>query len=165
MEREQVEEIKTTLVRNIKTFWSDHWLPITAFAVLIVSCQLFNLTHSGFFYPLMFVSGWIVVMFALKLKSESSLFSSKKSTKNMQQDTSYETYTVLRVYTNDPNFQEYMQNQEYFHSQHVQMENRVIDHNQDIESQIMFIRKPEFAFCYHLLMDRKNEMYFIGEYV
>ncbi|WP_339119801.1 hypothetical protein, partial [Priestia megaterium] len=106
MEREQVEEIKTTLVRNIKTFWSDHWLPITAFVVLIVSCQLFNLTHSGFFYPLMFVSGWIVVMFALKLKSESSLFSSKNSTKNMQQDTSYETYTVLRVYTNDPNFQE-----------------------------------------------------------
>ena len=45
------------------------------------------------------------------------------------------------------------------------MENRVIDHNQDIEPQIMFIRKPEFAFCYHLLMDRKNEMYFIGEYV
>jgi hypothetical protein len=39
-----------------------------------------------------------------------------------------------------------MQNQEYFHSQHVQMENRVIDHNQDIESQIIFIRKPEFAF-------------------
>ena len=83
----------------------------------------------------------------------------------MQQDTSYKMYTVLRVYTNDPNFQGYMQNQEYFHSQHVQMENRVIDHNQDIESQIMFIRKPEFTFCYHLLMDRKNEMYFIGEYV
>lgn len=165
MEREQVEEIKTTLVKNIKAFWSDHWLPITAFVVLIVSCQLFNLTNSGFFYLPMFVSGWIVVMFALKLKSESSLFSSKKLTKNMQQDSSYEMYTVLRVYTNDSNFQEYMQNQEYFHSQHVQMENRVIDHNQDIESQIMFIRKPEFVFCYHLLMDRKNEMYFIGEYV
>ena len=165
MEKEQIEEIKETAVRNIKGLLEEHWLPIVAFVVLIVSCQLFNLTHSGFFYPLMFVSGWIVVMFALKLKSESSLFSSKKSTKNMQQDSSYEMYTVLRVYTNDPNFQEYMQNQEYFHSQHVQVENRVIDHNQDIESQIMFIRKPEFAFCYHLLMDRKNEMYFIGEYV
>jgi len=165
MEREQIEEIKETAVRNIKGLLEEHWLPIVAFVVLIVSCQLFNLTHSGFFYPLMFVSGWIVVMFALKLKSESSLFSSKRSTKNMQQDSSYEMYTVLRVYTNDPNFQEYMQNQEYFHSQHVQVENRVIDHSQDIESQIMFIRKPEFAFCYHLLMDRKNEMYFIGEYM
>ncbi|MGC9934873.1 hypothetical protein [Priestia aryabhattai] len=165
MEKEQIEEIKETAVRNIKGLLEEHWLPIVAFVVLIVSCQLFNLTHSGFFYPLMFVSGWIVVMFALKLKSESSLFSSKRSTKNMQQDSSYEMYTVLRVYTNDPNFQEYMQNQEYFHSQHVQVENRVIDHNQDIESQIMFIRKSEFAFCYHLLMDRKNEMYFIGEYV
>ncbi|WP_339119685.1 hypothetical protein, partial [Priestia megaterium] len=59
----------------------------------------------------------------------------------------------------------YMQNQEYFHSQHIQMENRVMDHNLDIESQIIFIRKTEFAFCYHLLMDQKNEMYFIGEYV
>ena len=165
MEKEQIEEIKETAVRNVKGLLEEHWLPIVAFVVLIVSCQLFNLTHSGFFYPLMFVSGWIVVMFALKLKSESSLFSSKRSTKNMQQDSSYEMYIVLRVYTNDPNFQEYMQNQEYFHSQHVQVENRVIDHNQDIESQIMFIRKPEFAFCYHLLMDRKNEMYFIGEYM
>jgi len=165
VEREHIEGIKETAVRNIKALFEEHWLPIVAFVVLIVSCQLFNWTHSAFFYPIMFVSGWVVVMFALKYKSESSFFSSKTSTKNMQQDTSYETYTVLRVYTNDPNFQEYMQNQEYFHSQHVQMENRVIDHNQDIESQIMFIRKPEFAFCYHLLMDRKNEMYFIGEYV
>ncbi|MEH7293662.1 hypothetical protein COJ92_21775 [Priestia megaterium] len=165
MEKEQIEEIKETAVRNIKGLLEEHWLPIVAFVVLIVSCQLFNWTHSGFFYPIMFVSGWIVVMFALKYKSENSIFSSKKSTKNMQQDSSYEMYTVLRVYTNDPNFQEYMQNQEYFHSQHVQVENRVIDHNQDIESQIMFIRKPEFAFCYHLLMDKKNEMYFIGEYV
>ncbi|QSF36378.1 hypothetical protein ICR95_28195 (plasmid) [Priestia megaterium] len=165
MEKEQIEEIKETAVRNIKELLEEHWLPIVAFVVLIVSCQLFNWTHSGFFYPIMFVSGWIVVMFALKYKSENSIFPSKNSTQNMQQDSSYEMYTVLRVYTNDPNFQEYMQNQEYFHSQHVQVENRVIDHNQDIESQIMFIRKPEFAFCYHLLMDRKNEMYFIGEYV
>jgi hypothetical protein len=104
-------------------------------------------------------------MFALKFKSESSVFSFKKPTRHMQQDTSYETYTVLRVYTDDSDFQEYMQIQEYFHSQHIQMENRVIDHNLDIESQIMFIRKPEFAYCYHLLMDQKNEMYFIGEYV
>ncbi|MDI3089986.1 hypothetical protein QJ133_02190 [Priestia megaterium] len=165
MEREQIETIKLIMLKNLKVFWEEHWLPISSLIVLIVSCQLFNWTHSGFLYLPMFVSGWLVVMFALKYKSENSIFSSKKSTKNMQQDTSYETYTVLRVYTNDPNFQEYMQNQEYFHSQHVQMENRVIDHNQDIESQIMFIRKPEFAFCYHLLMDRKNEMYFIGEYV
>lgn len=165
MEREQIETIKLIMLKNLKTFWNEHWLPISSLIVLVVSCQLFNWTHSGFLYLPIFVSGWLVVMFALKYKSENSIFSSKKSTKNMQQDTSYETYTVLRVYTNDPNFQEYMQNQEYFHSQHVQMENRVIDHNQDIESQIMFIRKPEFAFCYHLLMDRKNEMYFIGEYV
>ncbi|MDD1516175.1 hypothetical protein [Priestia megaterium] len=165
MEKEQIEEIKETAVRNIRGLLEEHWLPIVAFVVLIVSCQLFNWTHSGFLYLPMLVSGWLVVMFALKYKSEHSLFSSKSSQKNMQQDSSYEMYTVLRVYTNDPNFQEYMQNQEYFHSQHVQMENRVIDHSQDIESQIMFIRKPEFAFCYHLLMDRKNEMYFIGEYV
>ena len=165
MEREQIETIKLIMLKNLKAFWNEHWLPISSLIVLVVSCQLFNWTHSGFLYLPMFVSGWLVVMFALKYKSENSIFPSKKSTKNMRQDTSYETYTVLRVYTNDPNFQEYMQNQEYFHSQHVQMENRVIDHNQDIESQIMFIRKPEFAFCYHLLMDQKNEMYFIGEYV
>ncbi|MHA7098930.1 hypothetical protein [Priestia aryabhattai] len=165
MEKEQVEGIKAIVLRNIKDVWHEYWLPITAFAVLIVSCQLFNWTHSGFFYPLMFVSGWIVVMFALKLKNESSVFSFKKPTRNMQQGTSYEMYTVLRVYTNDSDFQEYMQMQEYFHSQHIQMENRVIDNNLDIESQIMFIRKSEFMYCYHLLMDQKNEMYFIGEYV
>lgn len=165
MEKEQVEGIKDVVIRNVKGVWSDYWLPITAFVVLIVSCQLFNLTHSGFFYPLMFVSGWIVVMFALKFKSESSVFSLKKLTKQRQKDTSYEMYTVLRVYTNDSDFQEYMHIQEYFDSQHIQMENRVIDHNQDIKSQIMFIRKPEFAYCYHLLMDQKNEIYFIGEYV
>jgi hypothetical protein len=165
MNEEKIEAIKSEIREKINVFWAEHWLLTSAMILFFGSCYLFNLTHSGFLYLPMIVSGWVVVMFALKYKSEHSLFSSKSSQKKMQQDTSYETYTVLRVYTNDPNFQEYMQNQEYFHSQHVQMENRVIDHNQDIESQIMFIRKPEFAFCYHLLMDRKNEMYFIGEYL
>jgi hypothetical protein len=165
VERAQIETIKLTILKNLKVFWNEHWLPIFSLIVLVVSCQLFNWTHSGFLYLPMFVSGWLVVMFALKYKSENSIFPSKKATKNMQKNSSYEMYTVLRVYTNDPNFQEYMQNQEYFHSQHIQMENRVMDHNLDIESQIIFIRKTEFAFCYHLLMDQKNEMYFIGEYV
>ena len=77
MEKEQVEGIKDVVIRNVKGVWRDYWLSITAFVVLIVSCQLFNLTHSEFFYPLMFVSGWIVVMFALKFKSESSVVSLK----------------------------------------------------------------------------------------
>jgi hypothetical protein len=50
MEKEQVEGIKAIVIRNIKGVWSDYWLTITASVVLIVSCQLFNLTHSGFFY-------------------------------------------------------------------------------------------------------------------
>ncbi|WP_339119799.1 hypothetical protein, partial [Priestia megaterium] len=106
MEREQIETIKLTILKNLKVFWNEHWLPIFSLIVLVVSCQLFNWTHSGFLYLPMFVSGWLVVMFALKYKSENSIFPSKKATKNMQKNSSYEMYTVLRVYTNDPNFQE-----------------------------------------------------------
>ena len=46
MGKEQFEGIKDVVIRNVKGVWRDYWLPITAFVVLIVSCQLFSVKVS-----------------------------------------------------------------------------------------------------------------------
>jgi hypothetical protein len=73
-------------------------------------------------------------------------------------------YTVLRVYTNDEHFKEYMENEEYFHSQVVRMENRLLDMKQDLSMQVPYHPYTEFAYCYHFLLDQDNEIYLIAEY-
>ncbi|MFE4895340.1 hypothetical protein [Peribacillus butanolivorans] len=73
-------------------------------------------------------------------------------------------FTVYRVYTSDSDFSDYMDDETYFNSQLVYTEYRVLDLSYDMRSQIPFIERKGYPFCYHLVLDQDDELYFVGNY-
>ncbi|WP_144519095.1 hypothetical protein [Bacillus thuringiensis] len=142
----------------VKSYMIRHWFVISISVMLLLSIWLYRFTYSSFLAVVIFGLTWILAAFCYnKNVDESPVKFRKKKEKHMM-------YTVLRVYTNDEYFKEHMENEEYFHSQVVRMENRLLDMKQDLSMQIPYYPYEVFAYCYHFLLDQDNEIYLIAEY-
>lgn len=151
------EEIQNAK-QGLKNIVEQYWLLILSGAVLLLSSWLYTFTYSNWLWPFMFFPMWYISAIAFKNRAEE-----KQRRKRTGKET-LELFTIYRVYTNDPDFGDYMHDEEYFRSQLIYTEDRVLDLSYDMRSQIPFIKRKGYQYCFHLVLDQDDELYFVGEY-
>ncbi|MCT1390135.1 hypothetical protein M4D76_17705 [Peribacillus frigoritolerans] len=156
-----LEEECQKAIQSLKSMAERHWLMILAGSVLLLSSWMYTLTYSNFLWPFMFFPMWYISAVAFKNREEDR--ARARSQKQSRRE-SIQLFTVYRVYTNDSDFSDYMHDETYFNSQLVYTENRALDLSYDMRSQIPFIERKGYRFCYHLVLDQDDELYFAGNY-
>lgn len=156
-----IESLRRNVKTILKDFFDRHWIMILAVLVLVLSCYMYLFTYSSMLFPFMIVSMWYI---------SAVTFSNMKQPKmrhiisNIFRKKNEKEFNILRVYTNDEHFEKRMADPEYLETQSIDYEVKKINLSKDIPSQIPYYIDRDYRYCYHVLIDKKNQMYIASSY-